>query len=315
MEKKPYFYHELTEEGEKILLRKRRKKIWLNLLLFLLTLGTTLFVGILNYLAFEEMDLGRSGLIGNLLSHPEVILKGLYFAGTIMAILLAHESGHYLACRYYGIDATLPYFIPAPTIVGTFGAFIKIRSPIVNRRALFDIGIAGPLSGFLLALPTLYYGLRLSRVIPIAVTHQGLYFEIGEPLLFKIMEHLFLPPIPDGFDLLLHPMAFAGWFGCLVTAYNLFPVSQLDGGHIAYSIFRKAYSKISGLVFLAILSLGIVYRFYGWFFWAVLILILGFRHPPTLDDDIELGRNRLILGFIALAIFVLTFTPVPIKLR
>lgn len=294
---------------------RKKPRISINIILFILTIGTTWFIGIIEYTGFrypDEASLNLQHLLNLIISNPSLILSGLYFSLAIMLFLSAHEGGHYLACRYYNIDATLPYFIPAPTLVGTFGAFIKIRAPITNKRVLFDIGIAGPLAGFTVALPTMIYGIMMSRPIASTDMAKGMYLSLGEPIIFKITQYFLLPPLPEGYDLVLHPLAFIGWFACLATCLNLFPVSQLDGGHIAYSIFGARYSIISKIIFFAIIGMGILYLYLGWFFWALILFFIGFRHPPTLNDELPLGKGRKILGFMALLLLILTFTPKPI---
>jgi membrane-associated protease RseP (regulator of RpoE activity) len=294
---------------------KKPPRTSINLVLFILTFGTTWLMGILEYISYRFSEIPSANpqqLIMLTLKNPSLILDGLYFSVAIMFFLLAHEGGHYLACRYYNIDATLPYFIPAPTLVGTFGAFIKIRAPITNKKVLFDIGIAGPLAGFIVSLPTMIYGIMMSKSLPPAEMAEGMYLHLGDPLIFKLLQKLLLPSIPANYDLLLHPLAFVGWFGCLATCLNLFPVSQLDGGHIAYSIFGSQYSKISKFIFFGIIGMGVLSGYYGWFFWALILFFLGFRHPPTLNDELELGRGRKILAFVAFLLLILTFTPKPI---
>ena len=186
-----------------------KSRPWINALLFVLTIGSTFVVGTL-------------GL-------------ALLYALVLLAILAAHEMGHYLTCRRYGIEATLPFFIPAPTLIGTMGAFIRIKSPISLKRQLFDVGAAGPLAGFVLALPALAVGLALSKIVPALPRESSIFF--GDPLLLKVLAGILGKSAPAGYDLVLHPVAFAGWVGTLVTALNLFPIGQLDGGHIATALF------------------------------------------------------------------------------
>jgi len=286
----------------------------INYVLFLLTVGTTFIIGAVSHVGFQSNEpivLGL-GFIHKIFADPSILRHGFYFSLAIMGFLLSHEMGHYFMCRRYNIKATLPYFIPAPTLVGTFGAFIKIKSPINNKKTLFDIGVAGPLAGFVVALPTLIVGLKLSKPILIPPVHRGLYLGLGEPLLFDLIEYAFLPTFPENYDLLLHPIALVGWFGCLATALNLLPISQLDGGHISYAIFGKHFSKVSLGVFAIIILMGFVTGFPGWFFWGLLILLLGLRHPRTLNDELPIDAKRKLLGLLALIVFILTFTPKPI---
>ncbi len=227
-----------------------------------------------------------------------------------MGILLAHELGHYLTCRYYRISATLPYFIPAPTIIGTFGAFIKIKSPITEKKALFDIGVAGPLSGFLLSLPALIYGLSASKVVSSLPEEGTIVF--GDPLILQITAKLILKDLPSDSNIILHPIAFAGWIGILVTSFNLFPVGQLDGGHIAYSFLGKKATFVARIFFVLFIILGI-YFWIGWFIWAFIILLMGLKHPRIIDESIPLSHKRKLLGVLILVIFILSFIPAPVK--
>ena len=198
--------------------------------------------------------------------------------------------GHYLTCRRYGIEATLPFFIPAPTLIGTMGAFIRIKSPITRKRQLFDVGAAGPLAGFALALPALAIGLALSKTVP-SLPREGTIF-FGDPLLLKILGRSPRQKSPrPGYDLIIHPVAFAGWVGALVTALNLFPIGQLDGGHIAYALFGTR-ARTLGRVFLAAFVVMGVFLWAGWLLWAGLILIIGTRHPRTWDDEASIGTDE-----------------------
>ena len=278
-----------------------RKFPWLNIVLFLVTCLTTLVVGSVLTAGYEGGDVAPSW--------TSFLLGGLPFSIAIMAILFAHEMGHYLTCRYYGIDASLPYFIPVPIPpVGTMGAFIRIRSPIYKRSALLDVGISGPIAGFVVAVVVLVLSIGQSKVLPIADLEAG--FEIGEPLIFKATAYLMGKTPPAGMDLFLHPVAFAAWFGFFATAMNLLPVGQLDGGHVTYALFRDGHRWISRMVALAMLPLGFLY-WPGWLVWFTLLLIIKLRHPPTIDDSIPLERRHIILGWIGLILFILCFTPMP----
>ncbi|MCJ7581190.1 MAG: site-2 protease family protein, partial [Candidatus Aminicenantes bacterium] len=218
-----------------------KNRLWLNILLFVITVFTTFFVGFswsINYKYAEFMgETSEFPISLDLFLDPQIILLSILYAIVLLGILLSHELGHFLTCRYYNIDATLPFFIPAPTMIGTMGAFIKIRSPITRKRQLFDIGVAGPLAGFILAVPTLLVGLSLSKVID-PLPKEG-SFILGEPLLLKIFSSLLFRGVPPDSDMILHPIAFAGWVGILVTALNLFPIGQLDGGHVFYALLGK----------------------------------------------------------------------------
>lgn len=287
----------------------------ISVTLFVLTFLSTSFAG----LFYVAGDIGFP-LFRAVLAHPGLLLLGLPFSVPLICILLAHELGHYLACRRYQIQCTPPYFIPAPiTLVGTFGAFIKIKSQFANKRALFDVGISGPLAGFVFTLPALWIGISLSRIIPKSVIPSGQLF-FGEPLLFKLLGALILGYSPSTQDMAAHPIAMAGWFGLLVTSLNLMPIWQLDGGHIAYAILGPSLQKKISIGFLSIL---IMLSFLGWptpsyLLFAVLVMILGarvgFYHPPPLNET-DLGPGRRIMGLVAFLVLVLSFTPVPITLK
>ncbi len=241
------------------------------------------------------------------------VTGGLSMAVGLLSILLAHEMGHYLAARYYRVDASLPYFIPLPflTLAGTLGAFIRLRAPIPNRRALFDIGVAGPLAGFLVCIPVLLLGVAQSPWLPSGAQVGRSYLTLGEPLFFQGAVSWLKGPAPNGAFLDLGPLAFAAWFGLLVTALNLLPVAQLDGGHLTYAMTPRWARGVSG-VGLAVCVL-LVYHRPSWLVWTVLLLVLGRRrHPPTLADAAPLGWPRGLVGLLAFAIFAGCFTPDPI---
>ena len=275
-----------------------KPRIAVNIILFLLTVFTTLLAG-----AIQE------GV--NPLKNPEGIIKGIPFSFTLIGILLAHELGHYLIARKYGMNVTLPYFIPAPPYpplpIGTFGAIIKMRSPVRDRRMLLDVGATGPLVGVAVSIPFLILGLRLSEVRLI----QGqVGMTLGSSLLLSLLSWLVVGPIPKGYDIAIHPVGFAGWLGLLVTSLNLLPIGQLDGGHVAYALLGERQNIISKYVFLAILALAI-FGWPGWLLWGLLLFIMGFRHPPPMDWWVPLDRKRKIIGWLTLAVFILTFIPVP----
>ena len=255
-------------------------------------------------------------------SEPSLILRGLPFSIPLVLILLAHELGHFGACRYYGMWCTPPFFIPIPiSLAGTFGAFIKIKSQFRHRRALFDIGIAGPLAGFVFILPTLWIGIRLSKLVPKGTLPLG-ELSFGEPLIFRLLGALILGYSPGKQDMVYHPMAMAAWIGLLATSLNLLPIWQLDGGHISYAILGPSLQKkisIASVIALILVS------FIGWppsitlLFFATLLLSIGaklrFFHPPTLHENERLGPGRVFLGFIALLILILSFTPAPVTIN
>jgi len=241
-------------------------------------------------------------------SHPALLLPGLPFSLTLLAILLAHECGHFVACVYYGIDASLPYFLPAPTFTGTLGAFIRIRSAIYSKRALFDVGIAGPIAGFIFLLPALSAGLALSKVVPnIALTGS---LQFGTPPLLRFFEMLIFPGVPAS-DIYLHPIVRAGWVALFATALNLLPAGQLDGGHIIYALFGERHRLITRLFLLCLIPMGIFF-WPGWLVWAVLLFFFGRKHPSIYDAQ-PLGRSRVQLAVLALAIFLVCFSLAPVS--
>jgi len=242
------------------------------------------------------------------------VRAGLELAGALLAVLLAHEFGHYIACRLYRVDSTLPYFIPAPFIglVGTLGAFIRIRSPIPHRRALFDIGIAGPLAGFVVCLPVLWLGIEQGRWAPLRDGGEGPGY-LGEPLLFEYAALWIKGATPEGATLSIGPLGLAAWFGLFVTALNMMPVGQLDGGHVTYALSPRRAQWVSRAGLLA--CLGLLYFRPTWILWTLLLWLLARRpHPPTLDDAEPLGRGRVAVGLLGYAVFAVCFTPHPIMI-
>ncbi|MFQ5787666.1 MAG: site-2 protease family protein [Thermodesulfobacteriota bacterium] len=295
----------------------------IHIVLFVITLATTFLAGFFQ---------GGS------------ISSGLAFSVALLFILGTHEMGHYIYGKKYGVDITPPYFIPAPPIIspiGTFGAFIKIKSPISTKRALFDIGIAGPIAGILAAIPVIVIGIRLSSVIETTDNSLEHGITLGSPLIFSFIADSIVGKIPEGYDLLLHPVAFAGWIGLFVTALNLIPAGQLDGGHITYAIFsNKWHRRASILIIFVLLIFGIgtqpiaqYFQSYfdsttfssykdlvifegwgGWVMWAALLTFLGTKHPPTLYDEIQLDGRRKFMSLVALMVFIGCFTPMPIRI-
>ena len=241
--------------------------------------------------------------------HPAVWRLGLQFSLPLLVILGIHELGHMVACRYYGLPATLPYFIPAPLGIGTFGALIRIRAPIAEKKVLFDVGAAGPLAGFVTALPFLVWGVANSAVT--VFRPPGTYPEFAEPLLFRWVEHWLAPATRHGADLVLSPPGFAAWFGLLVTALNLLPLAQLDGGHILYAVAGKWQGPLAIALFALLVALAFYWP--GWILWAVIVLLMGLAHPRTADESQPLGARRKLVALACLAVFVVSFTPVPIR--
>ena len=272
----------------------------LHVILFVLTFFTTLFAGAM-----------LDGIIP--WETPNKIYKGLPFSLTLLLILISHEFSHYFMSRRHNVSVSLPYFIPAPSIIGTFGAIIKMKPPIFDRRALIDIGASGPIGGFAVSIVAAAIGLSYSEVVPIEEIQKiegGL--SLGSSILFNLITRMVLKIDPEIYDVVLHPVAFAGWIGFLVTSLNLLPIGQLDGGHIVYALFDERHKDIARLTIPALLILG-VFFWPGWFIWAFLMIIIGYRHPPVVYPHIQLDRKRRIIGWVSLAIFILTFTPMPVS--
>jgi membrane-associated protease RseP (regulator of RpoE activity) len=255
---------------------------------------------------------------------PAELLPGLAFSVPLLIVLLGHEMGHYLTARRHGMNVSPPYFIPSPhwiNVIGTFGAFIRLRSAVVNRMVLLDVGMAGPLVSFALSIPLAAIGLTMSRVMPdlagqapgrYAVLFGGQPIWLGDSLLFSGLDRIFAG---DGGFLILHPLAFAGWLGLFVTALNLFPLAQLDGGHILYALVGER-QRYFGVMFLAAL-IGLGFSWWGWWLWAGLILVLGrgsIRHPSVFDPEIPVLGVRRLIGWSCVVIFILTFVAIPIRL-
>jgi membrane-associated protease RseP (regulator of RpoE activity) len=309
----------------------------INLLLFVLTLGSVASVGLASAAAWNH-SLGLGSLEIQLARDLNL---ALVYAGSLLAILLFHEFGHYIAARFHRVAVTLPYFIPFPfTLFGTLGAFIQLKSPPRSRRALLDIGLAGPLAGLLVAVPILFLGLSLSQVGPLEPPAQrGLVLYLEGNSLFYLaakylvtgqllpapadygglhpalywLRYLFLgEPAPfGGTDISLHPMAWAGWAGLLVTALNLIPAGQLDGGHVMYVLLGRRASRLWPFLVVAMVAMGFIWQ--GWWLWAVLIYFLGQTYAQPLDEITPLDGRRRLLAYFGLVVFVLVFTPVPLK--
>jgi len=292
--------------------RRAPEPIWRYLALFLLTVVSTTLAGASHYESFYVGFTAAEVPFSNW----ELVVRGLWYSVSILAILGAHEFGHYYACRYYKVDASLPYFLPMPFVLtGTLGAFIRIRQQVPGKRELFDIGIAGPIAGFLVALPVLMVGMYLSRVVEIPKDFAGPVFELGEPLLFKAASWLTFGPVADGYTVNMHPMAFAAWFGMLATALNLFPMGQLDGGHVSYAVLGRWSTAITIGTVVCLIGLSFVSS--SWIVWTVLtvsmLVAFGPRHPRTYDEHIPLDGTRMWLAVFALLMFVLCFSPAPIE--
>jgi membrane-associated protease RseP (regulator of RpoE activity) len=281
--------------------------------LLALTLLTTTIVGVVLAQSFQynrPLDFDQYlNVFTTLQAHPLLLLDGLSFSITLMTILLAHELGHYFACRYYGIDASLPYFLPFPSPIGTLGAFIRIRSPIYTKQALFDVGIAGPLAGFVVLVPALIVGIASSKVIPGIAERGDLIF--GVPAIERFFELIIFPRARSA-DILLHPVARAAWVGILATALNLLPIGQLDGGHILYAFTGRWHARLSRIFVVALVAIALTTRVWSWLIWAALLFFFALRHPVIFDAT-KLDKTRVTLGLAALAIFLMTFTLAPLR--
>ena len=276
-----------------------RRSPLVNLVLFLLTFVSTLVVGAIH-----------AGV--DPVKEPQDMLQGLPFSLALLLILLVHEFSHYITSRRHGIEASLPYFIPAPTLFGTLGAFIKMRSSITTKNALMDIGASGPIAGFLVSIVAVVVGLHYSEIHALP-RQTGEMMVLGDSLLFIALTKIVIGTIPDTYGVYLHPVAFAGWIGFFVTSLNLIPAGQLDGGHIAYAILGEKHRWLSKIMIGLLVLLG--YFFQGWLVWAVLLFFLGTKHPPILFPEIPLDPRRKAIGLIALVIFILTFMPVPVSIK
>ncbi len=281
---------------------KIKKTSWmLHIVLFLVTVGTTTIAGAAIFVnkPFEGWLL--------------FILRGFAFSLPLMSILLVHEMGHYLVGRRRRLDVTPPYFIPSIPPLGTFGAFIKIRSAITNLRVLVEIGASGPIAGATLAVPLLFGGLCYSELRP-EIPSSGSGFSFGSSLMLELMCLLRFGEFSSNVTIILHPTAVAAWFGLFVTAMNLLPIGQLDGGHVTYALFGPRHARtISFVAFCCLIPMGIL-LWPGWLIFGLLVLFLGLRHPPPLDAYTPLDRTGKIVGWTAVILFILTFIPVPVSM-
>ncbi|HEX9916696.1 MAG TPA: site-2 protease family protein [candidate division Zixibacteria bacterium] len=282
----------VSKKGEE----KEKKIPWTNILLFLASVVTIFMAGAM----IDKQDI---------VSNPLLIIKGASFAIPLILMLSFHEFGHYFVSRRRKIDVSLPYFIPGPTIFGTFGAVIKSKSPFKNRRDLIDVGAAGPIAGFVVAIVATIIGLGQSEIVPV-LTKGVLTF--GDSIIFRILSWMVLGNLPPEHKILVSPTAFAGWAGIFVTMLNLLPLGQLDGGHILYGLLGRKQHLVAWLIIPLLFAMG---WFYSplWFMWAGLALIMRPAHPPTLNDSLQLDLKRKIIGWIAIAIFVISFIPIPIR--
>ncbi len=287
---------DLSFKFEEFYPKKKKKGNRLHIILFVVTFISTTIAG-----AFQ------SGY--NPFKNPLLMIYGLPFSFTLMGILLVHEMGHYVVSRYYGLPVSLPYFLPAPSFIGTFGAFIKMEAPMPTRNIMIQVGAAGPLAGLAVAIPVTGIGLHFSSVQAVS-GEQGLH--LGSSILFNLLVKVTIGDIPDTLDIVLHPMAFAGWIGLLVTAFNLLPAGQLDGGHVVYGLLGPSHIKISKMVFLFLIILGI-FTWRGWLLWAFLLYIFGLKHPNVIDPSKPTKAN-LFMGWLCMIILILVFVPNPFSM-
>lgn len=295
--------------------RRSRKSLALALTLFLVTLCTCLVAGAQFSVAFAQDQAASIDefirAFKLLYQHPAALLVGWPFALTLMTILLAHELGHFFACRHHRIRTTYPFFLPAPTLIGTFGAFILLRSPIRNTRALFDVGASGPFVGFFFAFPALLYGVWHAKVVPGLADPANADIVFGVPVILHLLARLFHPGVAVS-NLLLHPVGRAAWVGLFATSLNLLPAGQLDGGHIVRSVSARTHRVLSILLPVVMLALGVARHWTGWYVWAALLFGLRFLRSAPVYDDAPLDAERRIAAGLALLVFLLCFMPAPI---
>ena len=310
--------------------RRPKRRLWLHITLLVLTIITTVGAGAemtqthpeelalipFNFVvdALTDMTMGAWGRIADSLwpEFARAMVSGIPFAAALLFVLLSHEMGHYLMARRYGADATLPFLLPAPFFFGTVGAIIRMRSPMVHRRALFDVGAAGPLAGLAASLIVCVVGLRMSQYVPVSA-EPHLPFELGRSALLAGLERLVMGAAPPMSRVELSPVAIAGWFGLFLTFLNLMPLGQLDGGHVWYALVGRWQRWVGWTAFTALLGMGAVYRYGLWVFVAVLALVVvRVKHPPVMEEWVPLGRWRVAVGVLVIVFFVLLFLPEPI---
>jgi membrane-associated protease RseP (regulator of RpoE activity) len=297
------------------------RRVALPLLLFVATCLTTFLAGVVNSGGWDMLGIAtqlifREHLLGaGLEIFGRAALEGLKYSVPVMTILICHEAGHFLQAWRYGVPASFPFFIPVPLPpLGTMGAVIAMDAHQGDRRAMFDIGISGPLAGLVPTMIFLVIGLNWSHVAAIPAGARGIF---GDPLLLQGLARWKLGALPPGHDVAMHPTLFAGWVGLLITSVNLFPIGQLDGGHILYGLLRRKANPIATLVLLGAIATVMVGLFLGhrqlqvWLLMLFLLVMMGPRHPPTANDNVPLGIGRHILGWLTLAFLVLGFTPYP----
>jgi len=293
---------------------RKAAQLLLHFVLFLLTFLTCTVFGFALFQSFSanqplNLDLISEGY-ARLFRGDGSVFSGVRFSIPLLVILLAHEFGHYVACKRWGVEASLPYFLPSPTLLGTFGAFIRIRSPIYTRNSLFDIGASGPIAGFVVLLPFLFLGMHWSRIAPGIASGGEMAF--GTPLLIHIAEAVRFPGVGSA-NISLHPMAMAAWAGLVATATNLLPIGQLDGGHILYAVVSERWHRLlSNLLIAVLIGLGFLYR--PWWLLAVLLFLFGRKHPLVYDQA-PVDRARRLLSISTLVIFALSVLLMPIEIH
>ncbi len=316
---------DLTRDARGIHGRRRERSRWpLAGLLLALTFLTTTTLGAHWAITFRTDQVSTLGgplgmpfltpsLIATVWRDPALLATGLTLSLPLLAILLSHELGHFLQCRRYRVAATPPYFLPVPLGFGTLGAFIRVREPIRTKRALFDVGVAGPIAGFVMLLPFLLIGVACSEPVAIPPTAlEDTSFSLlvpGHSLALHLVTRWFHGPLPEGTVLNLHPFALAAWFGLLATSLNLMPLGQLDGGHLLYTVAGRKHRGFSQALWLGVALMGLYWD--GWWVWCGVVLLLGLRHPPVLDETEPLDPLRRWLALGALLILLLSFMPVP----
>ncbi|MEM0466664.1 MAG: site-2 protease family protein [Candidatus Thermoplasmatota archaeon] len=287
----------------------RKKPVWINLALLIATVFTTTLAGSLQWVSILEPTLNDFIAILSKSFSPEYLSNGfLFFSIPLLLILGCHEMGHYLISKKHNVESSLPYFIPLPPpfILGTFGAVISTREPIPNRKALLDIGIAGPLAGFLVAIPVCFVGFFLMQQNPISIPQSENIGYMSPPLIIQWIQTFF--SLPD--NILIHPTLFAGWVGIFLTAVNLLPVGQLDGGHVARAFLKEKHRYASWAVVIILLILGLLYT--GWLMFALIVfLLIGTHHQPPLNEHDALDTRRKLLGVLIIIVFILSFAPIP----
>lgn len=317
LSKKGYIPMLRYEKGEHLIYvvkkpNRKRKPVWVNYVLMVSVIITTVITG--SILHIGESDIWNKELTGLMSNVGEIFLPenlffgALLFSLPLLSILFIHEMGHYYISKKHGIETSLPFFLPVPPIlpqfnIGTFGALISSHEPMPDKKALFDVGIAGPLAGFIVAVPVTIIGIATSEVVKVSELAAGETF-LGTSILFSLIAQSVLNVSGD-YAISFSPIAFAGWVGLLITAINLLPAGQLDGGHI-FRAFLGKYQKYAGIAAIFIMILT------GWFFFAIIIIfMIGVVHPPPLNDDSELDLKRKLLFFVAVAILILCFIPFP----